>query len=557
MWKFYFALVFLLSVMSRSLSYEECNEKNIDFTNQVSTPYAGGTTEAQDPCIGCYSTPSKLSDFKDSSSRIKSLFRTDKVYLNEIPKKCFLRSVKGTSENSKGKGRYRLCSTNGTKTTGGKNNRFYSGKPYLQSEAPAIYVHRPCASEAYITAVRDISEALAKCIGLPMEEVFSLVHHESKFVVNNISGTNAKCFGMLTTATIQDINKLNDSMFSGFDRKLIKPSKREALKIDTYHSKCKLVSKHFTGVYTYDHIPNQNKYWHSSERCTKARKRYYKGRNPKKTREIVKKIDDIAEVIYLGFEGKLRHLGFDALLELKNKGYLLERDFETLSIRLLYPKDIHECKKRHFTKFSDKTQVCNLLQNPVSCMVYTLMNYKRNRMLVEGVLEKKGKIFVTTNHKKAGGPGRPLIFKDQKTLKEFRDRTKKYGIYKGLKTKESLIFSKPEEVKKIVAQFAYNGGSSVPANYFTTFLDKLSEDLDNRLNADLRKDWLDGGLSTKWFYQQFRDYIVTNYPGTNARKKEVANFVYKINRDLFNLRDKDCPQPNLDILRLKGKEVSQ
>lgn len=159
---------------------------------------------------------------------------------------------------------------------------------------------------------------------------------------------------------------------------------------------------------------------------------------------------------------------------------------------------------------SSNAQTCDLVENPYTCLVYSAMNYARNRDLVRGLdIPKMAKVTIASDPKK----------KNSK-----------------LTQTEMPIFKNFEDIEKLVVLWSYNGGVRIVSE-FRTFLLEFIKMVENPKNTDLHRELRSGGISANTFKSYFENFILANYNYPNevsaARKKEVANFVNQIRKDLY------------------------
>ena len=70
----------------------------------------------------------------------------------------------------------------------------------------STYPRRPCLNEDYVSLTAKTFNDIAKCLDVPLDLAFSIFHHESRFLLNNESGTGALCHTQVTGNAIADFN---------------------------------------------------------------------------------------------------------------------------------------------------------------------------------------------------------------------------------------------------------------------------------------------------------------------------------------------------------------
>ena len=177
---------------SVNINYETCKgekawiDRVIDHANQFQPHHpAEGDIEAED-CSDCSEKRYKGAHPFSSEAEVENL--RDIAQTMEIPPICFYASALRGSLSKK---RHYSCPTRDT-------------------ENPTKRGVRPCLSKEYIDMTAKAFNKVAGCFDfLPHEkqQMFALLNHESRFILNARSHTGARCYGQMTMPLIQDINK--------------------------------------------------------------------------------------------------------------------------------------------------------------------------------------------------------------------------------------------------------------------------------------------------------------------------------------------------------------
>ncbi len=177
---------------SVNINYETCKgetawiDRVIDHANQFQPHHpAEGDIEAED-CSDCSENRYKGAHPSSSKEEVENL--KDIAQTMEIPPICFYASA------LRGKGL--------------SKERHYSC-PTRDTENPTKSGVRPCLSKEYIDMTAKAFNKVAGCFDfLPHEkqQMFALLNHESRFILNARSHTEARCYGQMTMPLIKDIN---------------------------------------------------------------------------------------------------------------------------------------------------------------------------------------------------------------------------------------------------------------------------------------------------------------------------------------------------------------
>ena len=168
-------------------------------TAETGEPEAGGETQEPEDEFA-YLSPAYedfiLSFFQES---IKDVELSE----NDVPLECFFAgAVRGAGIYNPGKDFY-YCEKDSLRPG---NMSVKDSK----AQAKVISPRRACLNRNYIYLTARAFNKTANCFGFDRaekESIFNLFNHESSFLHNVKSPTGAKCYGQLTTGTIEEINK--------------------------------------------------------------------------------------------------------------------------------------------------------------------------------------------------------------------------------------------------------------------------------------------------------------------------------------------------------------
>ncbi len=104
------------------------------------------------------------------------------------------------------------------------------------------YPRRPCLNEEYTAMTAKAFHDVAECLNIPPKLAFSILHHESRFLLNNESNTGALCYAQVTGNAIADFNSFLDN----------KPNYRSMTDLlpENIQERCPEKWKHFKKVNT-------------------------------------------------------------------------------------------------------------------------------------------------------------------------------------------------------------------------------------------------------------------------------------------------------------------
>ncbi len=106
----------------------------------------------------------------------------------------------------------------------------------------ASHPRRPCLNEEYASLTAKAFNDVAKCLDVPLDLAFSILHHEARFLLNNESARGALCHAQVTGNAVADFNTFVDNEPNY-------PSMKELLP-ENIAAKCPDQWKHFKKVNT-------------------------------------------------------------------------------------------------------------------------------------------------------------------------------------------------------------------------------------------------------------------------------------------------------------------
>ena len=205
-----FALIFIFPLFisiaeARSVMYERCVYSTRDITNKMIASSLSGDTKSEaceDCLIKTVSSDKNYHTFKDIIS--KALYKPTTIHPI-----CFYASALRSNQKKEGKTNYYHCSE-GSNPKGNNSRTFKIYSPVKNKELH-LYPRRACLSKDYIDMTANSFNYMASCLGFSSKtdkrQLFALYNHESQFILNNRSSTGARCYGQLTSALINTIDK--------------------------------------------------------------------------------------------------------------------------------------------------------------------------------------------------------------------------------------------------------------------------------------------------------------------------------------------------------------
>ena len=205
-------LVLSFAYGASEIPYEKCTWKNKPFTERLVNEAGDFQTEAHCPSATCQ-THGQAKANRQSVDYHTTIHPTEEAL--HIPPECFFVSATRSvakkpsqltdDEEKKTKyANYYYCdSMNSSKSKQSVSTQDNTGKKLH------IHPQPPCLNEDYIMMTYHSFHNMADCFGFsPAEKrsFFSLLNHESSFILNQKSNTGARCYGQLTTVTLTEIN---------------------------------------------------------------------------------------------------------------------------------------------------------------------------------------------------------------------------------------------------------------------------------------------------------------------------------------------------------------
>ena len=68
------------------------------------------------------------------------------------------------------------------------------------------FPRKPCLNAEYLAMTAKAFHDVTKCLDIPQDLAFSILHHESRFILNNESNTGALCYSQVTSSAVADFN---------------------------------------------------------------------------------------------------------------------------------------------------------------------------------------------------------------------------------------------------------------------------------------------------------------------------------------------------------------
>ena len=404
---------------------------------------------------------------------IQSLVYDISLSEQDVPLECFFASaVKGAYMYNPGSNFY-YCE---------KDSQRQSRRMSVQDEKQNqrfVSARRACLNKNYMYLTARAFNKTANCFGFTKNEkesFFKLFNHESSFLHNVKSPTGAKCYGQLTTDTIQEINKQ---------------------------------------IYFRDGEPPLP-YSYIFE-------------------EVIDKCPGLQNAV----------LSSDITDPVKTTGKKTMSKFNSITSRLPI--------------------VCNITQNPYSCLFYAFYNIKKNSVEIKNQLNKATSNFSKNNNI-------PKAFKKQfflpiklnamvavKTKEDkdliFWDDSELWSVLNNRSQEVSHIrtltlFENEKQIMELFNLWTYNGGISIALNYMARFIKQLKRSISSPCLKDQKTKYcvyrfaiLKGqGIATQDIKKDFQAYIQNNYQkGVDQigedRRREVSYFVNNVNRNVSYFYD--------------------
>ena len=240
-------------------------------------------------------------------------------------------------------------------------------------------------------------------------------------------------------------------------------------------------------------------------------------------------------------------------------------------------------------KINKKIRVtCRLTQDPATCFFYSLFNMQKNRIRLEVALntvDKKipRKTKVPENIKqdflfpirlnevlhvkgivKVNGKKRRIdeIFENNnevyKSMKEVQYDPKDLAI------KKVKLFKIDFNRKWKILYWLYNGGSSVADTYIWNFIREEKKTLSRECKRNhmgfqrcKHRRQIIQNRSLPFDTEKFESYLQLNYDGSQKRRKEVAEFISDIKKDMNYLTNEGRLKIHLQSLHKNNPDIEQ
>ena len=166
--------------------YQNCNKKNVKYTQSIIDELSNDNTEASAPCFECI-----YNDYlKERQKEVKEL---KKPFMPMISKECFL-----------------AMATRGNQVF---EDEQYKHCPNKESKnEPSI--KKLCANKKYIDMIQKSFNDMSHCFNLNSDkqgEVLALINQESGGILNIRSDSGARCLGQVTEDYVKTLNNIIQS----------------------------------------------------------------------------------------------------------------------------------------------------------------------------------------------------------------------------------------------------------------------------------------------------------------------------------------------------------
>lgn len=176
--------------------YQQCKKSNTNYTRHVVKKAEEFNIFGQEEnmeagfCVLCDITD------RENMQKISDISKAE--YRSRIPSECFLAAaLRGVNITPRNRSSY--CSDKDFK------NRNHTGRK------------KHCINEGYIDMISKAFSDMSYCFNLTMEDQISFFHlilHESGFILNARSRTDARCLGQVTKIYVKNINEIIKSVGS-------------------------------------------------------------------------------------------------------------------------------------------------------------------------------------------------------------------------------------------------------------------------------------------------------------------------------------------------------
>ena len=414
----------------------------------------------------------------------------------DIPVECFFASGTKTLTKGPGSKNYYYCKSK-------KSMKPLEKMRLTDSRGKRRYVspRKPCLNFPYTLMTSKAFHYMTDCFDFSQREknyLFALFNRESSFILNNRSKGHARCYGQLRATVVKDINE---------------------------------------SIY-FENVLGSKIYRQALQRCEDLNEKVW--------------IDPKIIPVRMGGKGETRSY---SRLEKINK-----------KIRV----------------------TCRLTQDPATCFFYSLFNMQKNRIRLEVALntvDKKipRKTKVPENIKqdflfpirlnevlhvkgivKVNGKKRRIdeIFENNnevyKSMKEVQYDPKDLAI------KKVKLFKIDFNRKWKILYWLYNGGSSVADTYIWNFIREEKKTLSRECKRNhmgfqrcKHRRQIIQNRSLPFDTEKFESYLQLNYDGSQKRRKEVAEFISDIKKDMNYLTNEGRLKIHLQSLHKNNPDIEQ
>jgi hypothetical protein len=184
-----------------ALEYEKCDCTNKKYTDAITGRHLSFSFTA---LLDCNCTP--LSIIKTPLLLINEL-----ISASQLPKECYHASMLLREKRVARRG-FRMCTPidSEIKSNFSQNDSFSTPECKEVTGKTTTTVRAPCLNEDYVRMTKETFEATMLCFDIQPRDIYPVINHESRFLLNSVSPTGASCYGQLTSGLIADLNKTDE-----------------------------------------------------------------------------------------------------------------------------------------------------------------------------------------------------------------------------------------------------------------------------------------------------------------------------------------------------------
>ena len=218
----FFYLIFSFSFLAKAqeLPYEDCHWANKEYTDKMLEEVRQAPSPATEAKACSLCSRRELVDQPLSTSLGSSDVKTVADQAGHIPDICFLASMLNTKQP--GKRNFYYCQDGGRRVSNWMH--FHSCEDASQGKGcslglagdqksgakKTVYPRKYCLNKDYVQMTAQAFHETADCFNFTSEEkrdLFKLFNHESGFILNSRSSTNARCYGQVTNDVFHTVNR--------------------------------------------------------------------------------------------------------------------------------------------------------------------------------------------------------------------------------------------------------------------------------------------------------------------------------------------------------------